>query len=158
MNRLPIIAASLVLASFAGIGVLIAISLIPYIHFIGVLAIVFITFNVLCACRVIYAFSTSMVRKLFHAANTISKGDVTVYHDGTTIHHLSAQHEEAKVTVKEIAAPRETTSLSDEDDVIELHNIGNSIRDIAKAKKLTTYRVRKIINQHNSEQDTLAID
>lgn len=165
MKRLFILSIAFVVVLGAALGALLYVSLIPFFHEIGMAATALLMVAIGCAAILLVTFTYSqvgcMLSRRHHAklsSRIVAMGDVVAALDYTgNWVHLSAMHEAAKVPPPQplqIAAPAppKPEPFADKETVIELFNLGNSLRDIASRTGVSYYNVQKWTSEEKKQK------
>ena len=152
-QRLFIIVWSIAVILVTGLCIIGITSLIPYFNVVGIIMLGLIAMAILCASILMWSFTRYRIRAWNNQSNMLIHGEVVAYlTSDNKILNLSAQNFAAQtpVTVRQIEAPKEVEqdTTPDEDTILTMHDMGNSIRHIAKETKTTKYHVEKVINKN----------
>jgi hypothetical protein len=152
--RTGVIIGSVIIMS--GMGVIIGISMWPYLNLIGQVATMFTIvifgcagFLAIAATRQLVGIMAARRRRDSLYSRVIVSGDVVavVDHNGQVTSHLSALHEAAKVPLQ-IAAPEEKEEPEvDIELILEMKRKGSTLMNIAKATGASYYYVQRVCSE-----------
>lgn len=146
MKRLFVLALAVVITLASSLGIFLFISLMPHVQMIGRVAAGVVIVGLLCVAALMIAFTYSHICLWLNRRNLIVQGEVVAYLNDGGFVHLSAQHEAAKIP---LAPPAPKDELfepqpSTDETILEMHQKGVGLRDIAKLTKNTYYHVQKV--------------
>ncbi len=154
MQRLYILALGFVVTLGGALGILMYVSLIPFIHYVGIAVLGLLGLGAGCVSLLMAAYTYSQVgvmlarrKQARYCERVIVAGDVVAYlTDQGQLMHLSAEHERAKLLpdqtmVVGAAAAQDDAALKK--DVVQLYLSGNSLREIAAMLGISYYKAQK---------------
>lgn len=157
MKRLFILSIAFTVCLGMALGTLLYVSLLPYFKEIGIAATILVMVGIGCAAILLVTFTYTkacvMVANRNHSrlmSRVIQFGDsgaAALDYQGQWV-HLSSVHEQAKVplpqtVIQQLPIPKKTEPYADRETVLELFNVGNSLREIAERTGVSYYNVQK---------------